>query len=265
MAHHGELVEGHGKQMNGRTLAMVAIAFALASENAANATILTFANLTVNSPINQAYGDNVTSTTSGGFSYGVGAEGFTGDVTVTYALRTVLGSNAGATTPNVVSSANLPSLAEYVNAQVDAQNPVLEIRFTPTATASVTLLDFVVGRSATGTVGGRQYAIYDGSYSTLVGPTTYSNPGGVGSIVGISLNYAGAVGQELVFHIKLTDVLGLDNFRFAQVVPEPSGFALAGVVGIGAFFMRRQAKRRASLAAQRDQPPADSQSAPELV
>ena len=75
-----------------RTFFMAAAVATALLSTGASGTILTFdidtARPTDNLAMDQAYGDHVTAVTQGNASYGVGTEGFTPDVTVSYAPAT---------------------------------------------------------------------------------------------------------------------------------------------------------------------------------
>lgn len=233
-----------------RTLAATAALAAGLAAGAAQATVLTFdvdnskPNVSVAMP--QAYGDRVTAAVQGGASYGVGAEGFTGNVVVDYA------------------GSPQTSLIRWPNAYGDLTNVLenetdgatyIDLTFTADAGFQVVLFGFDLAGWPS-----KDYALPGGVRVTSGANTLFSQSNVLvqGDMVGprhTAFDFgAGLAGQSLALRIDLaglagnSDNIGLDNVRFGQValpttaVPEPATWALMilGMAGAGAALRQRR-------------------------
>lgn len=232
-----------------RTLAATAALAAGLAAGAAQATVLTFdvdnskPNVSVAMP--QAYGDRVTAAVQGGASYGVGAEGFTGNVVVDYA-----GSPQTSLIRWPTAYGDLTNVLEN---ETDGAS-YIDLTFTADAGFQVVLFGFDLAGWPS-----KDYALPGGVRVTSGANTLFSQSNVLvqGDTIGprhTAFDFgAGLTGQSLTLRIDLTglannsDNIGLDNVRFGQVggpaaVPEPATWALMilGMAGAGAALRQRR-------------------------
>lgn len=233
-----------------RTLvAAAALAGGLAA-GAAQATVLTFDvdNSKPNASVAmiQTYGDRVTAAVQGGASYGVGAEGFTGNVVVDYA-----GSPQTSLIRWPTSYGDLTNVLEN---ETDGAT-YIDLTFTADAGFQVVLFGFDLAGWPS-----KDYALPGGVRVTSGADTLFSQANVLvqGDTVGprhTGFDFgSGLAGQALTLRIDLaglannSDNIGLDNVRFGQValpttpVPEPATWALMilGMAGAGAALRQRR-------------------------
>ena len=239
-----------------------ALAFAAtALAGPADATILTFDTDTAhpfsNLPMDQAYGDRVTAANQGGASYGLGFEGLTPNVVVSYG-----GGFPGAELTRW--SADYGDLVNVLENESDGDT-LLRILFTADAGYMAKLFSFdlagwpdsdytIAGLSVTS----GDTVLYAASNVHVEGTNGHS-----------AFDFgAGLTGQTLAINIDLTglggasDNIGIDNIRFGQSppgvaidtppapVPEPEAWAimLLGFGALGAVARRRRTVWAASSA-----------------
>jgi hypothetical protein len=203
-----------------------------------SATVLTFdlAGATDYTPIPQEYGDNVTATTMGGFSYGAGG-GFTPDVNVGY-----FGSPGSQSFLNIWTTGynDLTNVAEY---EPDGE-PTFGFTFDGTNGQAVRLESFDLGNYG-GAVTVPGITITDGTGNVLWSQTQFalpasSNPGHLtfspnvtATSLRMTVDVTGLGGNS--------DNVGFDNIRFSQQpVPEPASLTSLGLGGLA--FLRRRRK-----------------------
>jgi hypothetical protein len=202
---------------------------AMGAVSLAQASILTFDTPT--SALNAGYGNNISSTTGpSGSSYGVGPEGFTPNVTVSFLPQntqtpfSVWGSGyASLTNALGHSSFNIPGI----------------LVFTPEPTYAVTLYSFDIATWVSGSYS-TDIWIWDnaGSFAApnLFSQTQTLSPSTVYSPLNAPVTAAG----PLNLYVSNIGSTGLDNVRFGQaVVPLPAALwlfgpalALLGAVGL---------------------------------
>ncbi len=202
----------------------------------ASATVLTFdiAGAGNGLLMPQDYGDNVTATTMGNFSYG-SAGGFTPNVTVSYA------SDSGQELR--FWSTNYNDLINVVENEVDGDTGY-SLTFTADSGFDVVLDSMNMGNwGATITVPG--ITVTDGGGSTLFSATNFLLPGS-STPSSLFFDFGGISANTLILYIDTTglggnsDNVGLDNIQFGQsvsAVPVPAaawlfGSGLIGLVGI---------------------------------
>jgi hypothetical protein len=226
-----------------RNLLIGAAALALAPA-AASATVLTFdvsGGVVNHANINQGYGDNVAAALQGGHSYGVGAEGFTPNVAVSYGTA---GEDPALWTTGYGDLTNV----HFNDADGDT---TFTTRFTADAGYLVNLLSFDMASFLSGGQTIQGFTIRDVGGNTVLfsqGPTFITGvTHNAFSFVGVSANTL-----ELVVNLTglggVSDDIGLDNVRFGQAlaptggVPEPSTWALliGGFLGAGAMLRSRR-------------------------
>lgn len=216
----------------------------------AEATILTFDPAAPNfTNVDQSYGDRITSTSQGGFLYGVGSEGFTPNVVVGY-------GPAGADPARWTTG-----YGDLVNILFkDADSfPVLEIDLVADAGFVVRLFDFDMAAynpafSSPPSIRSLQIldmddggAVLFGQSDVAISETTHTTFQFQSPLTSRSLRIrfdSGNLGG-------LSDDIGIDNIRFGQAeavaaVPEPAGLTLAGLaltLTIGRHPRRRRAGR----------------------
>jgi hypothetical protein len=215
----------------------------------AGATILTFdaaPGVGVNTVVPQAYGDNVTASPDGaGHSYGVGAEGFTPNVSVAY--------GAGGEESKLYPTGYGDLTNVYFN-ELD-HGTSLTATFTADAGYLIDLYGF-------------DMAAYENDGETVTGLTVFDGSDGVLFSQGATF-ISGATHTSFAFATPLraaelrlvvdltglerhSDEFALDNIRFGQTdapspsvggIPEPASWALmiAGFGMAGAFLRRRPA------------------------
>jgi hypothetical protein len=197
----------------------------------ASATILTFdvaGGVTNFANINQTYGDNVSASPDGaGHSYGVGAEGFTPNVTVEYGTP---GEDPALWTTGYGDLTNI----HFNDADGDT---TFTVRFTADSGYQVTLFDFDIASFLSGgqTIAGLE--VRNGTTNAVLfslGSTFITGATHLQIAPNVSAN-------DLILEIDVSglggasDDIGIDNVRFGQAqvvnVPEAGSLALLG----GAF------------------------------
>ncbi len=224
--------------MKSQQTVLVTTLFLLLS-GAANATVLTFdIGNADNVPLPQDYGDQVTSTTMGSYSYGV-AGGFTPNVNVTYfdadgndLTRWTTGYN---------------ELVNVIENEIDGAVGY-GITFTADPGFEVSLASLDMGNwGAAITVPG--LSITDGGGAVLYSVANIALPGN--SDPSIAFNFPTAVqASTLNLYINTnglggsSDNVGLDNIQFSQVsaVPVPAAAWLFGSGLLGLIGMARRRK-----------------------
>jgi len=219
----------------------------------ASATILTF-DIDTSQPssilgMSQAYGDNVTSTTMGVRSYGVGAEGFTPNVSVSYA--------GNPTTDLTRWTTSYGDLVNVLENEADGQDR-LTITLAADAGFNAKLFGFDMAGWPTTDYVIPFLKVLDGSNNVLFSQANAFIEGTSGHST-FSFG-SGLSAQSLTIYIDLTglggnsDNIGIDNIRFGQsvvapAVPETSTWAMM-IVGFGAvgFGMRRRRTASVSFA-----------------
>ena len=219
-----------------------ALLVGLGSVGSAQATELTFniAGLVPFDNIPTAYGDNVTSTTMGPFSYGMG-NGFTPNITVDYRTLNVgsIGTGGG-TLHNNLDWWNF-NYGDLVNVAYPV-DPVSagEISFVPEPGWAVRINSFDLAGWPDVDMPNQPLLILDGAYNVLLslGPILVQGDfaGPRHTTVTPNLTFAGIVRIQFGNNWNV----GIDNINFDQVptgvgpaVPEPSGLALAGLGALG--------------------------------
>jgi PEP-CTERM motif-containing protein len=213
----------------------------LAGAASVRATVLTFdiTGATDGVAMPQAYGDRVTSTTDGSFSYAA-AGGFTPNVVVDY------------TSPDAPIDLNFWSTGYNELVNVVENEPDGEAGYTIRLTADsgffVRLDGFDLGNFG-GAVTLTGLRVVDGDGNVLFSLSNIA----VGANSGPHQDYdfaGGLFGAQLNIIVDTTgmggnsDNMGLDNIQFGQdVVPEPSSYAML-VLG-GATFLVLAARNRA--------------------
>jgi len=215
-----------------------AVAGAFILSGWANATILTFdiPNLTNFQNAIQDYGDNVTGLVDGTGSYGVGAEGFTANITAEY----------GTIDPAYWTS-GYSDLTNVLFDDADSRGP-LELILTADAGYSVALYDFDLGafgadRTVTSVrVTDETSTVLFESLGDTISGATHSDYFFSSPLSGQSLTIT--IDQILLG--GASDDVALDNIRFGQFenqnapVPEPATMTLLGMGLVGLAARRRK-------------------------
>jgi len=218
-----------------KTRLMLSGLFLLSALPAARAVVLTFDITGISNAlnINQGYGDNVTATTMGTFSYGA-THGFTPNVTVAY----------GGTDPALWTT-GYGTLTNILFEDQDSTG-ILTITLTAAAGYEVQLHGFDLAA----------FPVF-GSDPTVDSLTITSGAGTLHSQASFTVALASFTAfsfgtplqaQSLTIAIDarnlgaLNDDIGLDNLAFSQVaIPEPSAWAaLAGALALGGALWRRR-------------------------
>jgi len=235
--------------------AALGLGLAALGATSASATVLTF-DIDNSKPNNniamiQSYGDRVATTVQGAATYGVGAEGFTPNVLVSY--------DDGPQGSLIRWTTNYGDLVNVLENEVDSSS-YMDIVFTADPGFKVALFGFdlagwpqadytlpgVQVTSGAATLFSQSNVLVQGN---AVGPrhTSFSFGSGLtGDTLSLRLNLAG-LGSN-------SDNIGIDNIRFGQVaapvapVPEPAGWALM-VLGIGGTGGLLRLQRRRVMAA----------------
>jgi hypothetical protein len=232
-----------------RTVLIAAAALAMAPA-AASATVLTFdvtGGVSNFENVDQAYGDNVAAAVNAAGTYGVGAEGFTPNVTVAYGAP---GEDPALWTTSYGDLTNIL----FNDADGDT---TLTVRFTAAAGYLVDLYGFDLASfvNAGQTIQG--LTVRDvGANVTLFSQGSTAISGATHNAFSFATALS-ASDLELVVNLTglggASDDIGIDNIRFGQSaiptgVPEPQAWALM-ILGFGAAgaLLRRQ-KRTALVA-----------------
>jgi hypothetical protein len=228
-------------------LILAAAAFALAPA-AASATILTFdaaGGVTSFENVDQAYGDNVAAAVNAAGSYGVGAEGYTPNVTVSYGSP---GEDPALWTTGYGDLTNIL----FNDTDFDT---TFTLRFTAASGYLVNLYGFELASFLSGGQTIQGLTIRDvGANTTLFSQGSTLVSGATHNTFSFA-NALTAGDIELVIDLtglnSVSDDIGIDNIRFGQSavpsvgagVPEPSTWALmiAGFGAAGALLRRRRA------------------------
>ncbi len=204
--------------------------------NIASATVLTFDFGGGNySAIPQAYGDNVTSTTMGAYSYG-GDGGFTPNIQLAYAGDSVANLTLWTTDFN--------DLTNVINNETDGDTG-FTITFAADAGYNVSLTSLDMGNYQSTVLTLPDFTITNGSGATLFSQSNIALTEDASSHTIFDFGTSGLVANELILHIDTTglggssDNVGLDNIQFSQVsaVPLPAaawlfGSGLLGLIGL---------------------------------
>jgi hypothetical protein len=226
----------------------------------AGATVLTFdiAGQALNDAIPQAYGDRVTATTMGSFSYGA-AGGFTPNVVVSYGPSDPAGQSGGNCLFNASACVytwdnNFADLTNVV-AQAAGSGPsvgILELMFVADPGFLVNLASLNLGGWKHGdntypaTYPINSVSVYDAANLLVYSSGSQSVPVNDPGHLTIAPNVSG---QSLRLVIDASNLsaaqaqnVGLDNVQFSQIasaVPEPAAFLLTGA-GLAALFLARR-------------------------
>ncbi len=207
----------------------------------ATATVLTFDidGATNGSLMPQNYGDSVTVSTMGGFSYG-SAGGFTPNVNVTYEGDSGNDLNFWSTGYN--------DLFNVVENEPDSHNGY-SITFVADTGYQVSLASLDMGNWG-GAISVPELSITDGNGLELFSESNIPLvANGVQSHT--SFDFGSLLANTLILHIDTTglggnsDNVGLDNIQFSQVatVPVPAAFWLFGSAIAGLISVTRASKR----------------------
>jgi hypothetical protein len=223
-----------------RQIRLISFIGLLVAAASSHATILTFdiAGLTNFQAVNQSYGDNVTASTMGGFGYGVGAEGFTPNVTLAY------GNNSPA-----LWSTGYGNLTNILFEDQDGSG-ILTITMTAAAGFESILYGFDAAAYSSAFSSDpvvQSITVKDGNSTTLFSQVNGTVSETTKTVFDFSANPL--VAQSLVITVdarnlgSLNDDIGVDNIRFGQqsAVPEPASMAALGL-GIVALARRRRRK-----------------------
>ncbi len=200
----------------------------------ASATILTFDQGTVANfdNVDQAYGDDVEATTEGMFGYGVGTEGFTPDVQISY----------GDSDPTLWTT----GYGDLVNVLYEATGStgVLTVTLTADPGFLVQLYEFDAAGWPNTDYTIDAVRVSDGG-SDLFLQTDVFISGATSTPFDFTASPLTA--PQLILEIDArnlgasSDNIGIDNIRFGQVaIPEPSTFALALLSLLGMGNRRRK-------------------------
>jgi len=211
---------------------------ALSVFGSANATIMTFDITGISNfqNVNQSYGDNVTATTMGGFGYGVGAEGFTPNVTAEYGTGDpALWTTGYGNLTNILFEDQDGAGVLTVRLTGDANFNAVLHSFDLAAFTSAFSTDPTV-QSITITDGGANtfFSLSNSTVSrTTSTPFDFTANPIVSNTILISID-ARNLGS-------LNDDIAIDNITFSQApVPEP---ATMSALAIGAIAMLRRRRR----------------------
>lgn len=204
-----------------------------------NATILTFDidGISNFQNVNQAYGDNVTGATMGGFHYGVDAEGFTPNITTAYGT----GDPALWTT----------GYGDLTNILFEDQDGsgILTVTFTAAAGFEAILYGFDLAAYSTAFGSNpsiQSLTVTDGGATTYFSQSNFSVSRSTRTEV--DLGNTPIVGSTLRITVDarnlggLNDDIGIDNIMFGQqnAVPEPATMA---ALSLGAVFLARKRRK----------------------
>lgn len=207
----------------------------------ASATILTFdLPLDDASAIDQSYGDNVSGSPQGGFSYGVGAEGFTPNVTVAYSDNSRFWG---------------PDFGDLVNV-VYTLDGSFELTLTAAAGFVVELFEFDLAGWLQADYTINSVSVRDGGGNVLFSQTNAHIEGDGGGPRRTHFDFSSDPLSASVLIIAFdssnlggnADNIGIDNIRFGQQrasqtpVPEPAALGLLGLglVGLAVAVRRRR-------------------------
>ena len=221
---------------------VIMLLLSTAATRESRATVLGFdvAGLSNGGVMPQDYGDRVTSSTSGSFTYGT-AGGFTPNVEVAYE-----GDPGGAGLGSNLSlwTSGFSDLVNVLNNEDDGESR-FEVRLTADAGFAVLLESFGLG-NFTSELTVPSLQVKNGNGTTLFSSTNFTLPASSEPHLNFDFG-SGLVASELLISIDLTglagssDNVGLDNLQFGQVeVPEPCSVLLIAL-GAGCLAcVRRQ-------------------------
>jgi PEP-CTERM motif len=232
------------------TIALTAILLAWGGHQA-EATILIFDQSAPNTPtsnfatVSQAYGDNVTAVSQGGFTYLVGPEGFTPNVVVAY----------GPVANDVhMWTTDYGDLVNVIYRETDGVGP-LDVVLSAAAGFVVRLHDFDMGGWPDTDRIINSVQVLDATNTPLFSASNVLIQGAADGTAHTDFNFATPL-QSSTLTIRFdasnlggnSDDVGIDNIRFSQaqvdqqVVPEPGTLLLlgSGLTGLAAAWRRRR-------------------------
>jgi hypothetical protein len=227
------------KNTSTRMLLILAALLLWATAPHATAAVLTFdiVGQADYAPLSQEYGDRITSTAMGSFSYGIDS-GYTPNISVTYT-----GTPGGPLGSDLCVWGSWSTQETNVLNNEDDGEPLLRIDFTADSGYLVNLHSFDLTAYLGGTftvdnllIQNQNGALLSESGISINGPINYNDDdeGTIwsGTQISIILDLT-SVGRE-------NDSIGLDNIKFSQSVPEPATMSLLAVGAMALLKRRRQ-------------------------
>ena len=207
----------------------------------ASATILIFdegspGTPAVNSnPVPAAYGDNVTGASTGGFSYGVGAEGFTPNVVASYGTSHLIWDNGYGDLSNIVWVDNGGAFELTLSGQGGAFVQLYGFDMAGWPNADYTINSVSVSDGGGGTLFSQSNVLIEGDgIGDLHSSFDFAAPLTASEIV-IRFDSSNLGGQS--------DNIGIDNIRFGQtfdVVVNSPGTPVLFALGAAALMLQRR-------------------------